>query len=91
MYNEGISVAGDILDVGVTEKVIHKSGNTYSFGEEKLGIGREKVKTYLNENPKTLDAIKGKIWETIERGAAPPEEEGAKGEETDVEEDMPEA
>lgn len=89
MYNEGISVAGDMLDVGVTEKVINKSGNTYTFGEEKLGVGREKVKTYLRENPKTLKAIEKKIWETIERGAAPAEEEGKKGEKANVEEEMP--
>lgn len=85
MYNEGISVAGDILDVGVEQKVIHKSGNTYTFGEEKLGVGREKVKTYLNENKKTMDKIRKKIWETIERGAAPPEEEGEKGKASKVE------
>ena len=40
MYNEGISIPGDLLDMAVVHKVIDKSGNSYSFGEEKLGVGR---------------------------------------------------
>lgn len=71
MYNEGISIPGDTLDVGVAEKVIHKSGNSYTFGEEKLGVGREKVKTYLQENPKTMAAIRKQIWEVIEKQNTP--------------------
>lgn len=74
MYNEGISIAGDILDTGIEHKIINKSGNSYSFGDEKLGVGREKVKNYLKENKKTLETIRGKIWEAVERGAAPAEE-----------------
>jgi len=86
MYNEGISVAGDTLDTGVEHKVIDKSGNSYRFGEEKLGVGREKVKTYLKENPKTMNAIRAKIWEVVERGEAPAEEKGEEGKDTKVEE-----
>ncbi|MCB9798741.1 recombinase RecA [Candidatus Nomurabacteria bacterium] len=86
MYNEGISVSGDVLDVGVTHKVIHKSGNSYSFDEEKLGVGREKVKQYLRENPKTLEKIRKKIWEVVERGEAPEQEEREPGEAEQIEE-----
>ncbi|PLX26398.1 recombinase RecA, partial [Candidatus Parcubacteria bacterium] len=47
MYNEGISVSGDLLDTGIEHKIINKSGNSYSYGEEKFGVGREKAKLYL--------------------------------------------
>lgn len=85
MYNEGISVSGDTLDTGVEHKVINKAGNTYTFNEEKLGVGREKVKQYLRENPKTMKAIRAKIWEVVERGEAPEEEKGEPGKEQSVE------
>ena len=57
MYNEGISRAGDILDLGVKYDIIKKSGAFYSFGEEKLGQGRENAKTFLRENPKMMKQI----------------------------------
>ncbi len=63
MYNEGISVAGDVLDTGLTFGVITKSGNSYSYGETKLGVGRENVRTYLRENPKLIAEMKKKIWQ----------------------------
>lgn len=65
MYNEGISVTGDLLDVGTQENIIQKSGNTYIFGEEKLGVGRETAKAYLKENPKLAMSLRRKIWEEI--------------------------
>ncbi|MBT6334574.1 MAG: recombinase RecA, partial [Candidatus Magasanikbacteria bacterium] len=46
MYNEGISVAGDLIDTGIEHKIVHKNGNTYSFKEERLGVGREKAKQF---------------------------------------------
>lgn len=58
MYNEGISIPGDLLDTGVVYKVIAKSGNTYSFGSEKLGVGRENAKTYLASRPDLMAAIR---------------------------------
>jgi recombination protein RecA len=57
MYNEGISLAGDLLDTGVKYEVVKKSGNSLSYGEEKLGAGREAAKTFLRENPKVADKI----------------------------------
>ncbi len=85
MYNEGISVAGDLLDTGVEHKIIDKSGNSYSFGDEKLGVGREKVKVYLKQNPKLMKQIHKKIWEVVERGEAPEEESGQPGEKEKIE------
>ncbi len=65
MYNEGISVSGDIIDMGIEYKVINKSGNSYSYQEEKLGVGRETAKQYLKENPKTIEKIKKDIWTAV--------------------------
>lgn len=78
MYNEGISVAGDILDLSVIYKVAEKRGNSYVFGEEKLGVGRETAKRYLNENPKLIKIIKSKIWEAEKNGIKAEEEEADK-------------
>jgi len=57
MYNEGISLSGDVLDVGVEYGVITKKGHSYSYKEEKLGVGREKAKTTLKTNEKILNTI----------------------------------
>ncbi len=65
MYNEGISIAGDLIDTGIVHKVISKAGNSYSYGEEKLGVGREKAKTYLRENPKLMDMIRKDILKAV--------------------------
>ncbi|OGY41541.1 MAG: recombinase RecA [Candidatus Buchananbacteria bacterium RBG_13_36_9] len=75
MYNEGISVSGDTLDIGVEKGVIKKSGNSYIYddkkdGEIKLGVGRENAKEFLRENPKILKAIKKEIWDKVEEGEA---------------------
>ena len=86
MYNEGISVSGDLLDTGVLHKIINKSGNSYNYGEEKFGVGREKAKQYLRENPKSMVKIRKEIWEAIEKGEAPEEEKGTPGNKETVEE-----
>jgi len=65
MYNEGISISGDVLDMGVLYGIISKSGNSYSFGEEKLGVGRENAKKYLRDNPKIITAVKKSVWEEV--------------------------
>ena len=51
MYNEGISRSGDLLDLAVELEVIDKRGSFYSYGETRLGQGREKTKAYMQENP----------------------------------------
>ncbi|MFA4830974.1 MAG: recombinase RecA [Patescibacteria group bacterium] len=88
MYNEGISMSGDTLDAAVLHKVVNKSGNSYSYGEEKLGVGREKVKLFLKENPKLIKEIRDKIWEVVDKGEAPEEEKGMPGEATSTEEEI---
>lgn len=65
MYDEGISSSGEILDMGVENSIIDKSGTWYSYGEERLGQGRENAKTFLKENPEILQGVKGKILEKM--------------------------
>lgn len=51
MYNEGISLVGDLLDTATLSKIIEKTGNTYNFHSTKLGVGRENAKQFLKEHP----------------------------------------
>jgi recombination protein RecA len=55
MYNEGISREGDLLDMAVELGIVEKRGSYYSFGETRLGQGRENAKNFLREN--TADAL----------------------------------
>lgn len=63
MYGEGISKEGCILDFGVDEGLIQKSGSWYSYKNDKLGQGRENAKQYLKEHPEILEEIEIKIKE----------------------------
>ena len=65
MYNEGISIAGDLLDTGVAYNVVNKSGNSYSFGDVKLGVGRENAKKTLKADPKLMKEIRKKILSEV--------------------------
>lgn len=65
MYNEGISIAGDLLDIGVFNNVIKKAGNSYSFEDIKMGVGRENVKRFLKADKKLMKAIKKKVISEI--------------------------
>ncbi len=61
IYGEGISRLGSLLDLGVTHKVVDKSGAWYAFGGERIGQGRENAKRFLQENPTIADEIEGKL------------------------------
>ena len=65
MYGEGISKIGEIIDIGVNYEIIKKSGSWFSYGETKLGQGRDAVKTILTENPDLMDELELKIMETL--------------------------
>lgn len=65
LYNEGISVAGDLLDLSTSYGIVKKSGNTFYFGEQKLGVGREQAREFLKNNPPLMEEIKKKILEKI--------------------------
>jgi recombination protein RecA len=61
MYNEGISKEGGILDMGVALELIDKRGSYYSYGEERLGQGRENAKQYLREHPEMAEELVQKV------------------------------
>ncbi|MGG7175971.1 recombinase RecA [Clostridium paraputrificum] len=66
MYNEGISRNGNIVDVGVKEEIVQKSGAWFSYGDIRLGQGRENAKVYLKDNPEIALEIENKIREKYE-------------------------
>ncbi len=72
MYNEGISAAGDLLDTGVALGVIEKSGNTHSFGEVKLGVGKEASKQFLRENAKVFKEVDKAVRDKVKAGEVIP-------------------
>lgn len=61
MYGEGISKMGELLDLGVAAGVVNKSGAWFSYGDERIGQGRENAKTFLRENPSIAYDIEDKI------------------------------
>lgn len=61
MYGEGISKVGEILDLGVEMEIVKKSGSWFSYGDEKLGQGRDAVKKILLDNPELMNEIEAKI------------------------------
>jgi len=61
MYGEGISKTGEIIDIGVKEGIIEKSGAWFSYGDERIGQGRENAKMYLKENENICNEIEEKI------------------------------
>jgi len=65
MYGEGISKVGEILDLGVEYDIIKKSGSWFSYGDTKLGQGRDAVKSLINDNPELAEELEHKIKEVI--------------------------
>ena len=61
MYGEGISKTGELIDIGVKAGVVEKSGSWYSYGDERIGQGRENAKTFLKQNPGVAMEIEDKI------------------------------
>ena len=61
LFGEGISRTGEIIDLGTDFNIIKKSGSWFSYGETKLGQGRDAVKQILEDNPELADEIKDKI------------------------------
>jgi len=73
MFGRGISKVGDLLDQAVEHNIVQKSGTWYSYGEERLGQGRENVRRYLEENPDLLSEIELKVRKAL--GLLPEEQE----------------
>jgi recombination protein RecA len=64
-YGQGISSEGCILDLGIEHNIVQKSGSFFSYGDERLGQGRNNVKGYLRENPQVAEEIERKIYEAL--------------------------
>jgi recombination protein RecA len=77
----GISLEGDVLDLAAEDNIIQKSGSWYSYGETRIGQGRDKARTYLEENPDILKELTQKVL--VARGFAPPEDAESNGQESD--------
>jgi recombination protein RecA len=67
MYGEGISKTGEIVDLGVEKEIIKKSGSWFSYGETKLGQGREAVKALIKDNPELAEELTAKIKEALKK------------------------
>jgi recombination protein RecA len=65
MYGQGISKVGEIIDLGVENNILQKSGSWFSYGETKLGQGRDSVKQLLLDNPEMMDEVEEKIFKAI--------------------------
>jgi len=77
MYNEGISIAGDVLDLAVEAGIVDKRGSFYNYGEIRLAQGRENAKNYLLENLTLLQEIENKIREVYQLQPKTTESESA--------------
>ena len=67
MFGEGFSKVGEIIDIGVEKEIIKKSGSWFSYGDTKLGQGRDSVKGLLKDNQELADELEAKIFEAIEK------------------------
>jgi len=65
MFGEGVSKAGEIIDLGVEYEIIKKSGSWFSYGETRLGQGRDAVKQLILDNPELMEELETKIKETV--------------------------
>lgn len=84
MHTNGISYEGDLLDLGLTQRVVNRSGAWFKYGDVYLGQGKEKARCHLIENPHVAEEIRRKIMESGEPLASSPEAEGGKdSDETD--------
>jgi recombination protein RecA len=63
VYGEGVSRAGDVLDLATNDGFVEKSGAWYNYGEERIGQGRENAKIYLKENPQILQRLEKAVFE----------------------------
>ncbi len=73
MYGKGISRSGDLIDLGLKHEIIGKSGSWYTYGDQRIGQGRENAKQYLEEHPEVADEIETRLRAAFVRqpGLAP--------------------
>jgi recombination protein RecA len=67
-FGKGISTSGCILDLGLEHGIVSKSGSFFSYGDERLGQGRNNAKGYLDEHQEIAKEIEGKVYEALGLG-----------------------
>ena len=72
LYGEGISREGDLLDLGIAHKLVEKAGSWFSYGEIRLGQGRENARVFMKDNPDLAAEVEGKLRETLGLGKRQP-------------------
>ena len=77
LYGQGVSHAGELIDLGVKEGLIQKAGSWYSYQNDKIGQGKENVKVFLNENPDVADTIEKLLREKLMKPTGRAAEESA--------------
>jgi recombination protein RecA len=70
-YGEGISKTGELIDIGLDNKIVEKSGSWFSYGDMRLGQGRENAKVFIRDNPDLFAEIEGKVRRALGIGGAP--------------------
>ena len=73
MFNQGISKMGDLLEIGASQGIVKKSGAFYSYGETRLGQGRENAKEFLQQHPEIAESVENRIRANTDPAAATPE------------------
>jgi recombination protein RecA len=96
IYGQGISWEGTVLDVGLERKIVTKSGSYFSFGDERLGQGRQNATAFLTENPDLVQAILARVQadagpEQVVSARLLPRAAGAPSEATPVVDELAEA
>jgi len=84
LYNQGISFEGDLLDLGVEAGIIEKSGAWYSYGEDRIGQGRENARRFLLENPDVRETVAQAVYEAKGLKRAVPAQNEAVGTDTEA-------
>jgi recombination protein RecA len=77
LFGEGISREGEIIDMGVTARILEKSGAWYAYNGEKIGQGRDNAREFLRENPELAREIENKVRESLGIALLPPDVVGA--------------
>ncbi|GAA6112434.1 MAG: recombinase RecA [Apilactobacillus sp.] len=84
MYGEGVSQTGELVDMAVEQDIINKSGSWYSYGDERIGQGRENAKQFLKENPDKMEEINLKVRAAYGMGEDVPETSDESAEQTSL-------
>ena len=84
MYGQGISKWGELVDLAVQMDVVQKSGSWFSMGDERIGQGKDSVKTYLMENPEIAEQVEAQVRENLMKQSAAQSKAPAKAAERPV-------